>query len=369
MRVTLGNLGRFGVVRDIPEQELPPEAFTDANNLRFTQKGVSSVRGDRRGMATGLTEAKWLIQVPPKDRPMWVYGDESKLCAYDGTSHADVTRVAQPYSGDATQRWNGTLFSGLLIANNTIDKPQLWSNFNLTTPMVDLPNWPDTLRCKFLRSFKSFLVAGGLSEGANDYPFRLRWSHPAAPGAVPQSWVTNNPAFSSRQVDLGETDDVLVDCLPMGDMNVLYKEGTAWGMQYVGGTSVFRLWKLLEEAGALWRDCVQAIPKGHVVLGQNDIYFHNGTQNSNESIVHNVNREWFFKLISPENFRNCFTLKHPDQKEVWFCIPEQGATYATIAMIWNYKDGTFGFRDLPEIPYASTGVLPSQDTTSDSWGE
>ena len=368
MRVTLGNLGKFGVNRDLPEQELPPEFFTDANNVRFTARGASSVRGDRRGMATGLVQAKWLIQVPPSDHPMWVYGDETRLCAYDGVSHQEITRVAQPYSGNSIQRWNGALFSGLLVANNTVDVPQVWPNFALSTPMVDLPNWPGTLRCKFLRAFKNFLVAGNLTEGATEHPFRLRISHPAQPGAVPPSWVTNNPAFDSRQVDLGETEDGLVDCLRLGDINVVYREKCAWGMQFVGGASKWRFWPLLENSGLLWRDCVQAYPRGHAVLGQDDVFVHNGTINSEESILHNKIRKWLFKLISPDNYFNCFTVKHSEEKEIWFCVPEAGATYATFAMMWNYRDGGIGFRELPEIPFATSGVLPSQDTVSAQWG-
>ena len=368
MRVTFGQLGKFGVVKDIPEQELAPEFFTDAQNVRFTARGVEQVRGDRLRMATGLAEAKWMMQVPPSTRPLWVYGDESSLVAWDGVEHSNITRVAQPYSGDQTQRWNGTLFSGMLIANNTVDVPQLWTSLNLITPMVDLPNWPSTLRCKFLRSFKNFLIAGNLSEGGSSFPFRLRWSHPAQPGAVPPSWVVNSPAFSGRQTDLGETEDELVDSLQMGDINIIYREASAWGMQYVGGQSVFRLWRVLDNEGALWRDCVQAIPRGHVCFGQNDIFVHNGVRGSAESIVHNITRKWLFSLISPENYQNCFTMQNQEQKEVWFCLPEAGAQYATFAMIWNYKDGTFGFRDLPETPFGISGVMPTEDTISLSWG-
>jgi hypothetical protein len=368
MKVTLGNLGKFGVIKDIDAQEIAPEYFTEAQNIRFTEEGVKSVRGDRRAMATGLTRAKWLMQVPPNDRPLWVYGDETILAVYDGIAHSGITRVAQAYSGNSLQRWNGGLFSGMLVLNNTVDKPQLWSNFDTSTPMVDLPNWPDALRCKFLRPFKSFLIAGNLTEGASEYPFRLRWSHPAAPGAVPQSWATDNPAFDSRQVDLGETKHELVDSLDMGDINVVYREKSAWGMQFIGGQSKFRLWPILDNDGLLWRDCVQKVPQGHLAWGQNDIYGHNGQKNSTVSIVNGKTRKWLFSLISPENFRNCFTLLHEQEKEVWFCLPEIGSEYATFAMIYNYDKGGIGFRDLPGVPFGTSGVLSTQETTSNTWG-
>jgi hypothetical protein len=361
-------LGKFGVIKDIEPQELPPENFTDAQNIRFTSEGVKSVRGDRRAMATGLTRAKWLIQVPPSDRPIWVYGDETILAAYDGVVHNDITRAGQAYSGNSVQRWNGSLFSGMLIVNNTIDVPQLWSNFDISQPMVDLPNWPSELRCKFLRPFKNFLIAGNLTEGASEYPFRIRWSHPAQPGAVPASWVTNNPAYDSRQVDLGQTKHELVDSLDMGDINILYREKSAWGMQFVGGQSKFRLWQILDNDGLLWRDCVQPVPWGHVAWGQNDIYTHNGQKNSSKSIIKDKIRKWLFSLISPENYRNCFTMLHEQENEIWFCLPEIGAEFATFAMIWNYDNYGIGFRDLPGTPFGSTGVLSTQETTSNTWG-
>lgn len=369
MRVTLGNLGTFGVIKDIPEQELAPEFFTSAQNIRFTSEGVKSVRGDRRAMATGLTQAKWLGQVPPADRPIWVYGDETKLCAYDGISHSEITRAGQPYSGNSLQRWTGVLFSGMLFMNNSVDVPQVWTNFSLEAPMIDLPNWPSTLRCKFLRGFKSFLFAGNLSEGGSEYPFRLRWSHPAQPGAVPASWVTNNPAFDSRQVDFGETKDELVDGVPMGEVFIVYREKSAWAMQFIGGQYKFRQWRILANDGMLWRDCAQSTPKGHVVFGQNDIYGHTGQENSSESLLKDRTRKWIYSLISPENFRNCFTIHHEEEKEVWFCLPESGAEYATFAMIYNYgSGGKVGFRDLPGTPFGASGVLSTQETTRDTWG-
>lgn len=367
-KVQLDDLGQYGMIKDIQEQEIPPEAWSDARNVRFTKKGVESVLGDKKVMATGLVEPKWMIQVPPAENPLWVYGDETQLCAYDGVSHADITRAAQPYSGNNLQRWTGSLFTGTLIVNNSVDKPQLWTPFSLDSRMIDLPNWPDTLRAKSVRAFKNFLIALNLTEGANEYPYRIRWSHPARPGSVPASWVTNDPKFDSRQTDLGETDDVIVDSLRLGDMNVIYREKTAWGMQYVGGQSVFRLWNLLEDCGLLWRDCVQAVPMGHAVFGQDDIYVHNGSKDSNTSIVHDKVRKWIFSIISPQNFRNCFTLKNSPEKEVWFCMPEAGATYATLAMMWNWKSGSIGFRDLPETPFGVSGIAAQSDDFSGRWG-
>lgn len=368
-RVKIDNLGSIGVIKDIPEQELPPEAFTTAVNVRFTTKGASSFLGDRKVMASAITEPKWLTQIPPTTRPFWVYGDETKQCVFDGTSHTDITRAGVPYSGNANERWNGAFLNGILIVNNTIDIPQMWTSFLPGTRMQDLSNWPVDLRAKSIRTFKNFLFALNLREGASEFPFRVRWSHPAQPGTVPVSWVVGNPAFDGRQVDLGGSEDELLDGIEFGDLFIAYRERSAHGFQFIGGAQKFRNWRLLDEGGILTRDCVQSTPKGLAVLGTDDIYFHNAAQNSNVSIVHDRVRKWLFSIISPNNYFNSFTVKNPQENEVWFCVPETGATYATFALTWNWLNGNIGYRELDEIPFASSGVIASTDDDSGSWGE
>jgi hypothetical protein len=367
-RVKFDNLGSIGVVRDIPEQELPPEAFSDATNIRFTTKGVASFLGDRKVMASAITTPKWMVQVPPASNPFWVYGDESKLCVFDGTAHADVTRAAQPYSGSPEERWNSTNISGILVANNTIDIPQMWGSFTPNTPMIDLPNWPSTLRCKSVKAFKNFLIALNLRDGGLSHPYRVRTSHPASPGAVPPSWVVGNPAIDAREFDLGESDDVIVDGISVGDVFLVYRERSVYGMQFIGGPSKFRAWRILD-VGMLWRDCVQATPKGMLVLGQDDVYLHSLQQGSEVSIIEDRMRKWLFSIISPSNFFNCFLVKNKPQSEVWICFPESGAVYASMALTWCWKNGNIGFRELDEVPFMASGTVASNDDDSGVWGE
>lgn len=367
-KLKLSNFGQFGLIRDLSEQSLPPETFTDVQNVKFTTDGVRTVLGDRRVMGTAPIEMKWGISAPPTDNPIFVLANEEQMYAYDGVTFSNITRLASPYTGSPVERWNAAVLNGLYIFNNTFDVPQLWPGFDIGVKNVDLPNWPGTLRCKSIRSFKQFLIAGNLREGASSFPFRIRWSHPARPGTVPQSWATDDPRFDSRQFDLGDTDDEFVDSFKLGEINCLYRERSVYGMQFVGGQDKFRIWRMIDDFGLLARDCVQSIPAGNVVFGQDDIFFHNEGRNSNISILHDINRKDIFRIISPENFRNCFTTRNQLENEIWFCLPESGATYPTYALTWNWKTAKFGYRDLDEIPWAVAGLVASSDDQTGEWG-
>jgi len=62
-------------------------------------------------------------------------------------------------------------------------------------------------------------------------------------------------------------------------------------------------------------------------------------------------------------------MKVPEEKEIWVCVPESGATYATIALVWNWTNGNIGIRELDEVPFGAAGVIASNDTDSGVWGE
>jgi len=312
-------------------------------------------------------EPRWIKPFPPLSNPLWVYGGDSEVHVWDGLLHTDLTRVSGPYTGGPQNRWQGEVFNGVGIFNNGVDIPQMWPGMGVQTKLQDLANWPTDLRARWVRPFGFFLVAGWMIESNVDRPYRVRWSHPAAPGTIPASWALADPTKDSGEIDLAETPDYVVDGLALGDLFMVYKERTVWGMQYVGGSQIFNFWQVLFERGLLWSDCVQAFPGGHFAVGQDDIYVHNGQRGSDKSVVQDRIKKWIFNQIDSDSFYNCFTLVNRSENEIWFCFPESGETFATIALVWNWTTGAWGFRDLPGIPFASAGVV-AEETEGDTWG-
>lgn len=349
----------FGLANDVPPQFLVDGAFTDLRNFRFNQYGAESLAGDRIVFSESILDNPfWLSPFPPLHNPVWVYASLFKLFTVQGTTHVEITRTSGGnYAGVAGERWNSCVLAGYGFFNNTIDPPQSWANFQPGTPVTNLANWTAGRRCKALRSFKNFLIALYMVDSGVEKPYRILWSHPATPGTVPPSWDSGDPAVDSREIDLSETKDYLVDCLPLGDTNIVYKEQTTWAMRYIGPPFHFHFSKLLGSRGLLHRDCVAAYPKGHCVVTQDDLIVHNGQIESGQSIVKKRMRKWLFSSIDPTNYKNSFVFSYPSKNEVWFCFPELGAEFATLAVLWNYEDNSIGIRELPGMPFISVGPI------------
>lgn len=367
-RKTIELIGSPGVIRDTPAHKMIDSAFSNAMNVRFGEKGAEALVGDMAIFSSASITPLWIEVFPSLVDPHWVYGNLTEMWVYEGTTHTEITRVSGDYAGIAAERWQSTMFNGVAIFNNTVDLPQSWSIIGPGTPLIDLPNWDVTRLAKSIRSFKNFLVALNLTDSGTNRPYRVLWSDSADSGTVPGSWDSTDPATDSREFDLAETSDFLVDQLPMGDINIIYKEHSTWGMQYIGPPFFFRFWKILSKKGLLHRDCVVNVPFGHVVVTQDDIIVHSGQIEQFTSILDAKLRRWLFSSIDTNNFYNSFLMLKPLSNEVYFCFPEVGETYASQAVVWNWQDKSLGVRDLTPTPFASAGPIGSSLDDDIEWG-
>jgi hypothetical protein len=243
----------------------------------------------------------------------------------------------------------------------------MWLQFN-ETRLQNLTNWPSTLRCKFLRPFKQFLIAGNLTNSGVRQPYRIRWSHPADPGSVPASWVINDPAIDAGEFDIAETSDELVDGLVLGNMFVIYKQRSTHILRIIGGNDIMARDEIIPTKGLLWRDCVQPIPGGHFCVGADDIYIHSGQRGSERSVVDDKLREWIFGQISADTYFNCFTLKWEKKNEIWFCFPESGVEYPNLVLVYNTITQGLGIKDIPNVPFMYPGPVSRGVDQDPIWG-
>ena len=366
--VPFTNVGAIGFVPDRSPYDLPTEAWSWVENARFDSRGAGPVGGDLEVLSQASISPTWLMQYPTVREPSWVYADLASVFLYTRGNHYDISKVGG-YTGDKRQRWNHCMLNGITVLNNTINAPQQWVGFSPAQRLVDLENWPQGMRAKFVRTFKNFLFAGNLREAGREFPFRLRWSHSARPGEIPSSWELNRPDLDTGEVDIADTNDYLVDAHQLGDILILYKENSIYGLQYVGGTDLFRRWQISDTHGLLTRDCVMPIPGGHLVVGQDDIYAHSGQQGTERSVLDYRARRWLFGDIDLTYYYNSFLVRNRRDKEVWFCYPERGEEFATSALIWNWQDGAVGRRSLPRTPFAFGGYTPGiEEQDLRTWG-
>lgn len=379
MIVKFTGLGTVGWIADIPPHDLAenPMAWSSVQNMSFRAGLAERVQGYSAGFDTTPTAAAlgMAAAVQVDGTAYIVTGTTNKYFCYSGTTENDITGTAPAATQDT--KYSFTELTGFIVANETTKTPSFIDVQKLSTAgadnFADLTNWPANTTCGVLRSFKYFLVAGNMSEGASpvNYPYKVRWSTAAVPGTLPASWVasTSNDAGS---IDLSANYGKVVDMIPLGDQLAIYRERGITMMRYVGGTDAAnRLVMAFTDVpsgavtGMLALNCGVDVPGiGHVVLSQNDLYLFNG--NTCTSVLDKRHRDWLRKNIDLTYAKRSLVLHNADKSEVWACIVTGGKTSADKALIFNYADNTVGLRNIPNV---TCGIhAPVSEGTASTWG-
>lgn len=365
MRVAVNQLAQYGLVNDQQAFTTPPNAWSDGRNITFNDGRVKRTLG--RGN----------VFDPPSVTPYWLqYGIDTaraQVLLYAGTAalyavlagvHTNISRVGG-YSGGESDRWNGGPFAGISIANNGIDVPQMWT-FGSGSPAADLTAWPGTWRAKVLRPFKNFLIAMDVTVGANRFPHRIVFSHPADPGSVPPSWDIADPTkdVTSRDI-VSEGGGGIVDGFALGDTFIIYKDDGAHFASFIGGQDKWRTAPLTGIPGALAQDCVTPFNKGkqHFVVSGEDIVVHTGSDA--QSVIEERMRKWLHARISSTRFDRSFCFNDPVEGACWFCFPEEGADWPTLALVYPWRaGGAMTVRELGGAAFIAPGIVPAAGGTS-----
>lgn len=355
-QVQLENLGSMGVIRDIPAHELPPEAISNGQNIRFREGKLEKFMGHSNVYGTPLQAPYWLLpwQVPQLN--YWLYASPTDLFRVAGTTHSIITRSSGVYNGTNEVIWTGGILGGVPIVNNDSgsDYPQQWDE--ALGLMRDLDNWPVNTYCKILKPFGDFMVAADITESANRYSYLLRWSHPAEAGTVPTSWDVTDDTVKAGERPLSQTSGAIKDMLTLGKLNVIYKEDAVYGMQFSGGQSVFNTWEMWGNKGILSTNCAKEFFRKHFVVGLGDVYVHNGQEPV--SIIDLQNKTWLYNNISSTYVNRTHVVPNYRKNEMWICFPSQSSTgQCDMALIWNWKEMTWSVRELDNVAYTSFGII------------
>src|SRR6185369_11391462 len=67
-----------------------------------------------------------------------------------------------------------------------------------------------------------------------------------------------------------------------------------------------------------------------------------------------------------------FVFKNPFLNEVFVCYPQAGNAIPNKALVWNYRDRTVSYRDIPALHHANFGAVDSSlgdvwDSDGDPW--
>lgn len=284
-----------------------------------------------------------------------VLADNTSTVAVDAIAAGSLGAVIptsntadQTYNANADFGWSATTLGGIPILNNGTDPPQMWFTRNPSNRMEILSNWPANTTCSVVKAYKQYLVALDITKGVTRYPYMVKWSSLSDPGTVPTSWNAADPTVDAAETELKEKPGFLIDCLSLRDTNIIYKEDSTYGMQYIGGPFVFRFYNIFQEFGIFARRCVTEFSGQHfLITNQFDIVLHDGQ--SVKSIATGRWQKWLAKNIDTTYKQRCFVVANRNLFEIWFCFVESGNTYPNKALVWHWVSNTFMVRDLPLV--------------------
>lgn len=373
MRIPVGDLSQFGIIKDIRDNMLPPNAWTDGMNIRFYDGKVMTAAGGQQVFGTPPVAPYWLMYVnSPTGGNTWINAGLNQVYTYENNTWSDITRQTAGVDVNyGAIKWNGGLLANIPILNNGFDLPQAWLVPDTSARLVNLPNWPAANRCKVMRVYLNFLIALNMTEAGTQYIHRFRWSDPAQPGNVPVTWDDTDPTHQAGLYELSDVDSgPIIDGLILRDTFIIYKQRSTWGIRFAGGIYVMNIFPIFNFSGMLAQDCACSFgePSQHFVFTGEDAITHDGQQRV--SVIDKKLRRWILRNIDPTNFGNSFVVPFVDSSEIWICFPMIGSVYPNIALTWNVIDGSVGFRELQNAAFIEAGVLPSGSLpTSAQWGQ
>lgn len=366
--VRIPQSGAVGVNKDLSAHELPPNAWTDAQNIRFLDGSAYQFYGHGEVYNSPSFAPQYVLPCNVAGGRYWVYATAGKTFALTNSAgvsvHTDITHLTA--RAGVVNQWTGALLSGIPILNagDASSVPMSW-NLNLGTKFVDLANWPANTYCKALRAFRNYLVALNVTKAGANYPFMVKWSHPADPGSVPVSWDPADATKDAGEADIADGYDAIIDGLQLRDSFMIYKESSIWRMDFTGGPYVFRFSKVFGTSGAMNRNCIVEVDGYHVVLTGSDVIVHDGVTAT--SVLDKATRRFLLQNIDVDSSSKCFVFKNPFFNEVFICYPSIGSAVCDKALVWNHKDRTVSFRDIPALNHAAFG--PVDNGLTGAWSQ
>ena len=127
MKQLVSNLGSVGLITDYEAEALPPEGWSDLQNIRCQLNWCGSFKGSTVNEAITY-EGHYIVPLLTSSNAYLVYPHDStgngvcnKIAYSVGGSSTDITRAAGgDYTG--TGDWSGTVLSGIAIINNDSDR-------------------------------------------------------------------------------------------------------------------------------------------------------------------------------------------------------------------------------------------------------
>lgn len=224
--------------------------------------------------------------------------------------------------------------------------------------------WGSTETCAVMRSFLDYAIALNVTKGAIEYPTMVKWSDAIQYGTATDmiTWDATQTTNNSGENTLAEIRTEILDGLVLANAFVIYSEDQVWLMEYTGSSLMFNFRRLFSSSGIINTNCVIEVEGQHYVFGVDDIYTHDGA--SKKSIADGRVRRAIFDTMD-RNAKKRFFVSHDSQNNlIYFSYvsKESGigfpnTVFCNRAAVYNYRNDTWSFMDLPNIVGAAETSL------------
>lgn len=344
-------LGQLGIIKDPNPYDLPPNALSGGNNVRFEDGKITRSPAFREYLSLSMDSPRHVFTIshPGNLDRIGIAFDNGSILSVSNGVESNVT----PASGTVASSiipYTSATFAGISYLNREDREPLYLTPVG--SQYAELPNWDSGWRCKSLRGFKSYLIALNVSKSGTNYPSMVKWSDVTQFGAVPASWDETDPSTNAGENTLAEATTAIVDGFPLRNSFVIYTTYQAFLMTESGSLSVFNFRKLFDNRGLINKNCAVEVQGLHYCFGFNDIYVHDGS--TYRSIVEGRVKDYIYGSLNFKNTTVCHVAHDPYRNEVLFCylsadsdvaFPE--ATEANKIAAYNYVSDSWSFRDLP----------------------
>ena len=347
-----------GIVNDIDPSEVGPNFWTDGNNVHFRDGFAVRTTGETAVYDDLQDDIRHIRNLQAGGVNYWLYFGIDSVYVVETTNHTDISPSLSTIS--ALNQWTSGILNGVPFGNNGVDTPQYWG-LDTGTAMAELSNWPSGASCYSMIAHRYNLFALGWFDGSGDYPMDIHWSNSAEPGTIPTAW-TAAATNDAGSISLSATPGAIVHGAPLRGSLIVYKQHSAYSVDYIGGQYVYDARKLFITVGMLNRNCAAEVNGMHYLLADGDVVVTDG--NTAQSVVDKRMRNWLFNQLDQSNFEGAFVVPYRQQNEVWVCFPSSGNTACDLALVIDTTEGrTLGIRELPSVYHAAVGVI---DDTADS---
>jgi hypothetical protein len=371
--LTLRQLGSVGIVSDVHPYDLPTPALSGGVNIRFDHGKISRAPVPRRVYQFAGPQAAhqpaYMFSIPPiasgASQLITVANDFDKIYTVVGSTVTDVTHTTAA-ANDTGEPFSSCFLGNVAYLNRRSFAPLSFSQAD--SVFQPLAHWDASWRAGVMRSYKSFLVALNVIKGATEFPAMVKWSDATLYNSVPGSWDAGDPTTLAGENTLTDMRGPIIDGLSLRDSFIIYGDNEVWEMNHVGGTFIFDFRKRFDDVGILNTNCAVEVDGQHYVFDAFDLYTHDGT--SKQSIAHDRVKDFVFGGLIKDLRHLAFVTHNPKLNEVLFCYPasDRFTSYVPLtgcnrAAVFNYRNNTWSYYDLPNVTAATLATL----TTGETW--